>query len=68
MALSTYCKKCKSSNPCFKGDDVPSAAPVASGPMDINTAIQEVPVCLHLCLQETSMPRSFVDVGNNVRC
>ena len=52
----------------LKGDDVPSAAPVASGPMDINTAIQEVPVCLHLCLQETSMPRSFVDVGNNVRC
>merc|ERR1712016_537380 len=25
-----------------EGDDVPSAAPVASGPMDINTAIQEV--------------------------
>ena len=25
-----------------EGDDVPSAAPVSSGPMDINTAIQEV--------------------------
>merc|ERR1712133_25949 len=25
-----------------EGDDVPSAAPVATGPMDINTAIQEV--------------------------
>merc|ERR1712198_120101 len=25
-----------------EGGDVPSAAPVASGPMDINTAIQEV--------------------------
>ena len=29
------------SNSVFQGDDVPSAAP-ASGPMDINTAIQEV--------------------------
>ena len=32
----------------FKGDDVPSAAPVASGPMDINTAIQEVKKLLNL--------------------
>jgi len=31
-----------------EGDDVPSAAPVASGPMDINTAIQEVNKLLNL--------------------